>query len=91
MQSTKQVWAKIVSRMLKSELKKRGMTYADLSDALKELCITLQASDLTSRISKGTFSAILFMQCLKAMQVKTLLLDDIFFEEFNTKSHKIQK
>lgn len=80
----KRKWTSGVSKILKSEMKKRGMTYAELSKKLEEMDIIITAEDLRVRASRGTFGAALFVQCLMAMGVTTLHLDPIYFESQNT-------
>lgn len=75
----KSYWAKIVPKILKSELAKRGIDYPTLVTKLHEIGISISVEDLRGRMSRGTFSAILFVQCLRAIGIKNLPLDDSFF------------
>jgi len=76
----KKKWTGGVSKILKTEMKKRGITYAELSSKLDQMGIEITADDLRVRASRGTFGAALFVQCLMAMGVTTLHLDPIYFE-----------
>src|SRR5690606_34721969 len=76
----KAYWSKVVSKMIRAELAKRDMSYQDLIDKLRGLDVQINVDDLRARVSRGNFSATLFVQCLKAMGVKTLLFEDSFFE-----------
>jgi hypothetical protein len=78
--SDKKKWTSGVSRILKTEMKKRDIPYAELSAKLDEMGVSISADDLRARASRGTFSAALFVQCLMAMGVTTLHLDPIYFE-----------
>ena len=83
----KKYWAKIASKILKTELAKRDMTYIELVKKLKDMGIEIKVEDMRGRIARGTFSAILFIQCLKAIDVKNLQLEDSFFDnDLNTHS-----
>jgi len=73
-------WNKILSRLLKSELTKRGLSYEDLNKKLAAIGIDEKTVNINNKIGRGTFSAIFFVQCLRAMEVKTIQLDDAFFE-----------
>jgi hypothetical protein len=58
------VWNNKVKRILKSELIKRGVSTDDLVVLLNENGCTETKSSVDSKISRGTFSASFFMQCL---------------------------
>jgi Domain of unknown function (DUF6471) len=62
-----QKWSDKVKRILKSELVKRGISTEDLVDLLNENGIEETKSSIDSKISRGTFSAAFFMQCLYVM------------------------
>ena len=57
-------WNSSVKRILKSELVKRGYSTEDLTNLLKEHGCNETKSSVDSKISRGTFSAAFFMQCL---------------------------
>lgn len=57
-------WNNKVKRILKSELIKRGLSTEDLTTLLNENGFTETKSSVDSKISRGTFSASFFMQCL---------------------------
>jgi len=57
-------WNDKVKRILKSELIKRGVTTEELTVLLNEIGNTETKSSIDSKISRGTFSAAFFMQCL---------------------------
>ena len=57
-------WNIKVKRILKSELVKRGFTTEDLTVLLNQNGLTESKSSVDSKISRGTFSASFFMQCL---------------------------
>ena len=57
-------WNDKVKRILKSELVKRGVTTDDLATLLNEIGNSETKSSIDSKISRGTFSASFFMQCL---------------------------
>lgn len=75
----KQYWTKIVTKILKSELAKRDLDYPSLVDKLREIKVDISVEDLRGRMSRGTFSAVLFVQCLRAIGVNNLLLEESFF------------
>jgi hypothetical protein len=56
-----------VKEILKAELKRRGLTYADLVARLAEQGVSETEANLRNKISRGSFTATFFMQCLVAM------------------------
>lgn len=80
MNDSKAYWSKIVTKILKAELAKRGIDYPTLVTKLHEINITISVEDLRGRMSRGTFSAVLFIQCLKAIGVTNLPLEESFFD-----------
>ena len=57
-------WNNKVKRILKSELVKRGLSTEDLTALLNKNGCSETKSSVDSKISRGTFSASFFMQCL---------------------------
>lgn len=55
-----------VKAILKAELKRRGMTYADLVERLALQGVSETEANLRNKISRGAFTATFFMQCLIA-------------------------
>ena len=56
-----------VKRLLKSELVKRGIKTVDLVELLNREGLNETKSSVTSKISRGTFSAAFFLQCLSVI------------------------
>lgn len=56
-----------VKGILKGELKRRGLTYADLVDRLAEHGVIESEANLRNKISRGAFTAAFFVQCLIAI------------------------
>lgn len=59
---------------------KCSLKYDDLVEKLEGLEVSINADDLRGRISRGNFSAALFVQCIKVMGIKNLPFDDSYFE-----------
>ncbi len=53
--------------LLKSELKRKGVTYAQLAEKLAGLDIHENERNLNNKISRGGFSAAFLLQCLTAI------------------------
>jgi hypothetical protein len=60
-------WNVKVKRLLKSELVKRGVSNAELAILLKEIDIHETKASIDSKISRGSFSACFFLQCLSVI------------------------
>jgi Domain of unknown function (DUF6471) len=60
-------WNDKVKRLLKSELIKRGVSNSDLALMLSEIGVEETKTSIDSKISRGSFSASFFMQCLSVV------------------------
>lgn len=60
-------WNDKAKRLLKSELIKRGVSNSELALRLNGLGTQETKSSIDSKISRGTFSAAFFIQCLSAI------------------------
>ena len=61
--------------ILKSELKRRGMTYAQLAEKLSALGVADNERNLANKISRGSFTAAFFMMCMDAIGVRQVSLE----------------
>ena len=73
---TEEEWAALVKCMLRAEMTRRGMTYDQLVERLAELGVRDTAVNVRNKVSRGGFSAVFLVQCLKAMSVRSLSLDE---------------
>ena len=62
--------------ILKGEIKRRGMTYAQLVEKLAENGVHESERNLANKIARGTFTAAFFIQCLVAVGCNTVRLED---------------
>lgn len=60
--------------LLKAELKRKGVTYAQLAEKLAAMDIHENERNLNNKISRGGFSAAFLLQCLSAIGVDYLRL-----------------
>lgn len=58
--------------LLKAELKRKGVTYAQLAEKLAAMDIHDNERNLNNKISRGGFSAAFLLQCLEAIGVNDL-------------------
>ena len=65
-------WTEKTKGLLKSELKRRNLTYAELADKLAEIGVKDTDVNIRNKIARGGFTAVFFVQCLEAIGVKEL-------------------
>ena len=69
-------WEDKVKRLLKSELAKKGVTYAGLVGKLAEIGVMDSEPNIRNKLSRGKFTAVFFIQCLEAIGASSLHLRD---------------
>lgn len=69
-------WKGQVKGLLKAELKRQGLSYADLAERLAAIGVKDNEPNIKNKINRGSFTAIFFTQCLEAIGVKTIHLED---------------
>ena len=69
-------WEDRVKGMLKAELKRRGVTYADLVGRLADIGVMDSEPNIRNKISRGKFTAVFLIQCLEAVGASSLRLQD---------------
>lgn len=69
-------WQALVKGILKGELARRDLSYADLADKLGEIGIKENRRNITNKVGRGNFSAVFLVQCLAAIGVKTIRIED---------------
>lgn len=74
-----EAWAKPVRGLLRAEMTRRGIGYAELADALGKLGVEENERNVRNKVARGTFSAPFLVQCLLALGVRELRLDPDMF------------
>ncbi len=69
-------WSDKVKRLLKSELVRRGVSNSDLVNMLEQIGIKETKSSIDSKISRGTFSASFFLQCLTVIGCEKIEIEE---------------
>ena len=69
-------WENEVKGMLKGELKRRGLSYADLVGKLTDIGVHDSEPNIRNKISRGKFTAVFLVQCLHAIGVHSLSITD---------------
>jgi hypothetical protein len=68
-------WKAMARGLLKAELKRRDVSYADLAVKLAAVGVTDSERNISNKISRGTFSAVFFLQCMEAIGCTTIHLN----------------
>ena len=71
---TDEEWQDRVKGLLKGELKKRNLGYRDLSEKLAAIGVHDSERNISNKLSRGSFTAVFLIQCLDAIECKTLHL-----------------
>lgn len=68
-------WEDKAKGLLKGELKRRGVTYAQLVGKLADIGVVDSEPNIRNKISRGKFTAVFLIQCLEAIGASSLRLD----------------
>jgi hypothetical protein len=71
-----EAWEAKVKGLLKGELKRRGVTYAQLVDKLAEVGVHETEPNIRNKLARGKFTAVFLVQCLEAIGASALRLSD---------------
>ena len=69
-------WEDRVKSMLKAELKRKNVTYAQLVGKLADIGVMDSEPNVRNKISRGKFTAVFLIQCLEAIGASSLRLQD---------------
>ncbi len=76
--ATEEELALRASRFVKAELKRAGLTYADLAGRLKEHGLPAETeASIKAKLRRGTFAATFFLATLAALEMSGLSLEDL--------------
>ena len=59
-------WKAEVKGMLKAELKRQNLSYADLAEKLAAIGVKDNELNVKNKIGRGSFTAVFFFQCMEA-------------------------
>jgi hypothetical protein len=68
-------WPNQARAILKAELARKSVTYQRLAARLYTLGVEETERSIANKMSRGTFSFIFFLQCMKAVGVKSVDVD----------------
>jgi hypothetical protein len=69
-------WVAKTKGLLRGEMVKRGVSYTGLVERLAAIGVKETEANLRNKISRGGFTGAFLVQCLVAMGVTALRLDD---------------
>jgi hypothetical protein len=67
-------WEARVKGLLKGELKRRNVTYAQLVDKLAAIGVSETEPNVRNKLARGKFTAVFLLQCLEAIGTSSLRL-----------------
>ena len=68
-------WEESAKGLLRAEMARRGVTYAQMVEKLAAIGIDDNERNLRNKVSRGKFTAGFFLQCLAALGCSQLRLD----------------
>ncbi len=68
-------WEQQAANLLKAELKRKGVTYAQLVEKLADIGISEKEANVANKLSRGKFSAAFMLACLKSIGSAQFYLD----------------
>ena len=75
--ATDSEWQDRVKNLLKAELKRKGVSYAQLAEKLTAMGIPETERNISNKLSRGSFTAVFFVQCLFAIGAHTVRLHEV--------------
>jgi hypothetical protein len=74
--ATDKEWQDRVKGLLKAELKRKGVSYAELAARLTATGIPETERNISNKLSRGSFTAVFFIQCLLTIGTHTVRLHE---------------
>lgn len=62
-------WEELAKNLVRAEMMRRGITFAKLPDLLEKMGVSDNEPNLRNKVGRGRFSAVFFLQCMKALGV----------------------
>lgn len=69
-------WEAKARGLIRGEMAKRGLTYVQLVGKLQDIGVPEDERNLRNKVSRGKFTAAFLLQCLAALDCRSLRLDD---------------
>ena len=81
-------WENEARRIVRAELVRRGLTYQRLAVRLQAIGVRETERAIANKMSRGTFSFVFFLQCMKAMGANAVSFD-IAIDEVQSKAGEL--
>ena len=73
---TDKEWEEAIKGLLKAELKRKAVTYAQLAGKLADIGVMDSEPNIRNKLARGKFTAVFLVQCLEAIGTSSLRLPD---------------
>jgi hypothetical protein len=73
--ATSRDWQAKVKGILRAELARRQLSYADLAERLQAIGVKDDPRNIKNKIGRGSFTAVFFFQCMEAIGVQNIHLN----------------
>jgi hypothetical protein len=73
---TNRDWQAMTKGIIRAELARRQLTYAELAERLAAIGVKDNERNISNKVNRGTFSAVFFLQCMEAIGVQNIHLND---------------
>jgi hypothetical protein len=70
-------WALKASRFIKAEVKRAGITYAELARRLNEHGLEETEGGIAAKLARGSFAVTFWLACLAVLELKETTLADL--------------
>ena len=70
MTTEEKVWEELAKNTLRAAMMQRGASYAVLAERLEAIGVHDNELNLRNKVSRGRFTAVFLMQCLKALEAE---------------------
>ncbi|SEO36290.1 hypothetical protein SAMN04487843_101134 [Methylobacterium sp. ap11] len=74
-EGNEEAWDARVKGILKAELKRKGITYAQLVEKLDAIGVEESEPNVRNKLARGKFTAVFFLQCLSAIGAKEIRIE----------------
>ncbi len=74
--ATDKEWQDRVKGIVKAELKRKSVSYAGLAERLTAMGIPETERNISNKLSRGSFTAVFFVQCLIAIGAHVVRLHE---------------
>ena len=72
MTTEEKVWEELAKNTLRAAMMQRGASYAVLAERLEAIGVHDNELNLRNKVSRGRFTAVFLMQCLKALEAERI-------------------